>query len=656
MKKILIFFTVLTALLIFQPDLFAVAQCELEVTAGSTNPTVDWDPCVVISRSGIREGDIWIPQDDNKYCQDFSMQATKNNKSGVYSDDVYFECKQQKAAAQCTMDFIAARKDDCWVGQHDGYSTKLVMFQMDYVVTPMLHFNYGAASDVAEVTEHIPVKLEESFTLNLVPNEQYVYSDARSFWNGYNDTYVCLGSACGDSVEDDSVWGHNLIYDLGDHKGSAVMSPATFNQGQDTTILSVPEYNGTKQPGTVPITVDVQDGQYAITVNGPEELKDGQKRPRLIIRGWNVQMLSGAGLIKTTGHVDLIFRRTIIQMKPTSSSDATGFLNLSPHTTLNYSAVDIVTNNVVSFVTGGEVAKLSKEEGLEIDMGGSSYEPIVFTGMPEKYTLQTMGSGMYLSFNFSADVAPAPLKIMGISSYETECVAKTIGECLTSLGVDEVLVFSPVGGYGSHYNIEYFDGEFNFDATNAYIYVIDGNDAGAQVVFTDELEFADVAPEEATAVTEVAPEEETKEVEDVEDVAEPEEDSYTPPPPTANPSCPDGEYWSAHFQECKVKGSVNSKGSSSTATYDVGNDSESATADEESYPVYISGAPSDEELIIAEEDTGADDDSSSPTEFAMTSAGNGCSLVSSASPECSIQLLFLAIALAGLTIRRKTLR
>jgi len=89
MKKILIFFTVLTALLIFQPDLYAVAQCELEVTAGSTNPTVDWDPCVVISRSGIREGDIWIPQDDNKYCQDFSMQATKNNKSGVYSDESY---------------------------------------------------------------------------------------------------------------------------------------------------------------------------------------------------------------------------------------------------------------------------------------------------------------------------------------------------------------------------------------------------------------------------------------------------------------------------------------------------------------------------------------------------------------------------------------
>jgi hypothetical protein len=613
----------------------AIWECELAVVYGSGS-----DPCVVINRVGTKDDGQWSAMDDNDICKKRSEEAVKRG-----DDDIYFECDDQKAYEKCTASYVmgdlSSNPTHCAIGTSDGYEVQYVGFQTEYVATPAVH-NHGYS--VESLKNHIETILdsENAISLKLAANREVIFGDERIVWDafgdgfdrlGFRDANSFLGAVIAGLDENNykckSEWGDYLVLDKEKApEDCTVNDPESFDEFNRVVLVDAPSIGGERSSGTVPIIVQgLGAGQYAITIEGPDHLGEGELPPRVDMRGWNVKMDGGQGLIKTVGYVDLVFRRTKILMP----DDAEGLFVLSPQTRVNY----------------------DQSGGLTIKMVAEAGTPVVFAGTPPVDVIKALAENVTIEYTAlppDINLSP-PIGIAGGSGIKTiDC---SQGQCDSTLG--DLLIFdtrtSPKNFLVSiePYPIENRQGTFF-----AYSLSEDENIRGAEIIglepAADDEETQDVEQPPADddgpaddAPTSNAAAEKNKGI----------EYSWSDSSEDAPQSCPAGQYWSKYFKECKpfASNAKSASGSESGLYIDTAspeNSSGNSGADG------IGGTPSNGDRVVGsdggEDSDGGDDDS---TEFAMNGSGaSGCSMVPGAGPTSAAPLVFVAMALIMFAARR----
>lgn len=710
MKKITSILFAIIAAISFTKSAMAVGHCELEVTRGDVctdGPGIDWDPCVVINRAGYKTDEedelgeyIW--EQVGKYGSGDACKVIQDE-GGKAGTDVYFECQGDQAHAdKCTMEFIASKKEDCWIGDHNGYSTKLVLFQTENTPTPALHHNVINPME-NDANDHLGTIIAEPFTLQLSPNEQYIYSDAYPFWDAFDNSHECLGSACGDANLVDiksSYWAEHLINDtvpegvtdgdayMASNKISYILKPDNYAAHDRTTIVDVlyKADDGKRPAGEVPITVDIPDGEYAIIIKGPSTLQDGEKASIMDIRGWNVTMKSGAGLIYTEGHVNIIIQRSIFNM---SDLDVSGLFSLSPETTVSYKTNKTVSdqiNNMISSVTDGsddDSNILPKEEAMEIIMGGNQSSPIIYREVPAFKQFESIAPGLHIDFNPKLAQQNIPLPILIEGAGEIECSVNSILECISKSEANQVMVFSR---QENTHVIHFYDDQTAFDTVDSFIYIVSGqSNIGDRIIFEelfdtdkdgvydeadncvdtenqdqidtdgdelgDECDDDDVLDEEDNCPLSSNQDQDDKDDDGIGDVCDTTDDtppdnidnntpssgSYSPPEPI---ECPEGEYLSQHFKVCRpLHGGSKTSGSDNVASNE-----------DNDPPTHIDGVHPEGDEIEMDGDANADAD-----EEYTAAASSGCSLAASGAEGNAMHMLLplIGIALIGMRSRKR---
>jgi len=589
-----------------------VWNCEFEVTNDGDD---GMDPCIIINRVGYKKNDKWEVLGDTTECEGY-----QDDLADINSDKMYFECNDQERVSVCTPDFIASGigedSDRCKVGTYDGYVTSMILIQMEYVVTPMLH-NHGKHVD--SITTHPDTVISKTIVHELDFDRRIIYSDARAFTDGFDDHEDCIGYQCDKDAHSDSgtEWMDFLVADGDDAPDSEVLIASEFDDDRDAVILDVKSSDLMgKNAGTVPITVEgISDGAFAMSVSGVEAGSDDSSNiPQIEIRGWNVELKSGSGLMKTENTVDAVFSRSIVQVLP----GAGGAFQFSSDTIADFS------------------------RGLTIDMKGSTVAPIVFKGDPSSEALYALTDGLTITYSTNpdlVDISP-PLLVEDSSGVEkaVECV----------LGSDECDAY--LSGVGKFIAFEMLPGEYKITqepyplvpfAKPVFLYAAEGDDIGTRIVLVEE----EIVPEEDNAEAEDdVGDDEDDDDDDFEDKTD-DVDNDSDDEDGASHDCPEGKYWSNHFAMCISPGG-SGKNNSTGGSDDVDSDDDDSGTSGASYG---QGTPSDGDGAIDEETAPEEGAGLSP----VTYSDGGCSMMASGTSNNVIHIIFPLLSLLVFAIRRK---
>ena len=433
-------------------NIYAENSCELKVAGGGH------DPCVVINRVGFKDvvdgEEAWVVEPSMKDCEERWDEEGDNR-------DTYFECWEQEYVAQncdlkTTLTKVVSDRKYCSVGEHDGYDTALVLFQMKNVVTEKLRQNPSSNTLVKNNNTFIPTIVDQPLNISKQTG-QIIFSDARTFFSHF----LYRPNASNDE------WTAALV----DDRISEVLDEVPFFN---------PEFNGTnpiildtQEEHAVSIKIELEDqSAFAFEFTGPAAPL--AHSPRVVIRGLDVALNTGQGFIKTNSFFDLKFSRTRIDVK-SLSADAVFVLPSVANLSFPRNQWHPASNGV----------------GLEVNLGANHVPVFKFDGLPKISTLLAMDSGLEISYEYNPaanDEHPKPIEIVvgGEEQVETCTVVRCDGPGCLECNEDNLkqknwkvyLVFKPICDGASPQNCH-----FDISLSPSPVHLADSEDAPAPIVY-----------------------------------------------------------------------------------------------------------------------------------------------------------------------------